>query len=511
MLMSMKWIQGWDRKQRHLLPEEVESYVTAENPVRFIDAFVEGLDLRALGFGFPKEDEQGRGRPAYRPGDLLKLYLYGYLYQIRSSRRLESECVRNLEVIWLLGKLQPDFKTIADFRKDNAGAFKQVVREFTRLCRQLELFGGELLAIDGTKIKAQNAPGKNWSQTKLKKEVERMERRLNEYLSALDQADEEFRPRGTLSAEQLQEKIQRLRERQTQAQQKLQDLQSSGQSQKSATDADSRSMRGAGAHVVGYNVQGVVDAKHHLLAVVEATNSVVDQGQLAPMAQAAKTELELERATVVADGAYYTHQDIKACQDMGLEAHLPEVDYSPSKRAGLYTKSDFRYEAARNVYRCPAGQELKLRRSMNVEGAKIFNYDNPTACASCILKAKCTRSAYRTLSRWEHEEYLERMARQVAATPQKLAQRKSLIEHCWGTLKWLLPGGFLVRGLKKVGAEVSLAHFAYNLKRALAVLGMSKLLAALRRKNLPETPNPGSSVCRTRELHRWPQPMPCPA
>ena len=511
MLANMNWIQGWDRKQRHLLPEEVESYVAADNPVRFLDAFVDGLDLRALGFGFPKEDEQGRGRPAYRPGDLLKLYLYGYVYQIRSSRRLESECVRNLEVIWLLGKLQPDFKTIADFRKDNAAAFKQVVREFTRLCRQLELFGGELLAIDGTRIKAQNAPGKNWSQTKLKKQVERMEKRLNEYLMALDQADEESRPQRALSAEQLQEKIQRLRLRQTQAQQRLEELRRSGQSQKSNTDVDSRSMCGAGRHVVGYNVQGVVDAKHHLLAVVEATNSVVDQGQLAPMAQAAKSELALERATVVADGAYYKNEDIKACQDMGLEAHLPEVDYSPSKRAGRYTKNDFRYEAARNVYRCPAGQELKLRRSMNVEGAKIFNYDNPKACAGCALKAKCTRSAYRTLSRWKHEERLERMAREVAAAPQTLARRKSLIEHCWGTLKWLLPGGFLVRGLKKVGAEVSLAHFAYNLKRALAVLGVAKLLAALRRKTRPQTSNPGGSACHRGEFHRWLQPIQCPA
>ena len=505
----MNWIQGWDRKQRHLLPEEIESYVEADNPVRFLDAFVEGLDLRALGFGFPKEDEQGRGRPAYRPGDLLKLYLYGYVYQVRSSRRLESECVRNLEVIWLLGKLRPDFKTIADFRKDNAAAFKQVVREFTRLCRQLELFGGELLAIDGTRIKAQNAPGKNWSQTKLKKEVERMEKRLHEYLSALDQADEESRPRGALSAEQLQEKIQRLRERQTQAQQKLQALQSSGQSQLSATDAESRSMCGAGAHVVGYNVQGVVDAKHHLLAVVEATNRVTDQGQLAPMAQAAKTELELQHATIIADGAYYTRADVKACQDMGLEAHLPEVDYSPSKRAGLYTKSDFRYQAGRNVYRCPADQELKLRRSMNVDGAKIFNYDNPKACARCVLKAKCTRSAYRILSRWEHEDCLERMAREVAANPQKLARRKSLIEHCWGTLKWLLPGGFLVRGLKKVTAEVNLAHFAYNLKRALAVLGVAKLLAALRPKTSQQIPNPDGSISQSAQ--RWLQTISSPA
>lgn len=500
MFASMNWIQGWDRKQRHLLPEEVEDYVGADNPVRFLDAFVEQLDLRALGFVFPKEDPQGRGRPGYHPAVLLKLYLYGYLYQVRSSRRLESECVRNLEVIWLLGRLRPDFKTIADFRKDNAEAFKKAVRQFTRLCRQLELFGGELLAVDGTKIKGQNAPAKNWSQTKLEKEVARLETRLNEYLAALEKGDEDARPQHALNAEQLKEKIERLRQRQSQAQERLEELRSNKQSQMSATDADSRSMRGAGKHVVGYNVQGVVDAKHHLLAVVEATNRVVDQGQLAPMAQAAKAELELERATVVADGAYYTREDIKACQDMGLEPHLPEVDYSPSKRAGLYTKCDFTYDAPQNVYRCPAGQELSLRRTMKVDGATIFNYDNPEACATCALKAKCTRSAFRTLSRWEHEECLERMTTQVAVNPEKLARRKTLIEHCWATVKWLLPGGFLVRGLKKVGAEVSLAHFAYNLKRALAVLGLDKLLAALRKR--PKNLDGCTSNCENADLDR---------
>lgn len=497
MLARMNWIQGWDRKQRHLLPEEVEDYVAADNPVRFLEAFVENLDLRALGFAFPKEDPQGRGRPGYHPGVLLKLYLYGYLYQIRSSRRLESECVRNLEVIWLMSKLRPDFKTIADFRKDNAVAFKAAAREFTQLCRQLDLFGGELLAIDGTKIRAQNAPAKNWSQTKLQKEVERMERRLQEYLAALDQADEEARPQSALSAEQLKEKIEGLRQRQSQARQRLEELRQNQQSQLSATDTDSRSMRGPGQHVVGYNVQGVVDAKHHLLAVVEATNSVVDQGQLTPMAKAAKAELELKGASIVADGAYYTRQDIKNCQDLGLEPHLPEVDYSPSKRAGLYTKGDFRYERTADAYRCPAGQQLTLRRTMNVEGLKIFNYDNPAACAACALKTKCTRSAFRTLSRWEHEERLERMVAAVAAAPEKLARRKSLIEHCWGTMKWLLPGGFLVRGLAKVGAEVSLAQFAYNLKRALTVLGLDKLLAALRKK--PKTADRRASNPSSRE------------
>ncbi|HEV2437443.1 MAG TPA: transposase [Verrucomicrobiae bacterium] len=359
----MNWIEGSDRQQTQLLPAALEDYVGPDNLVRFLDAFAATLDLRAAGFVFPKEDPQGRGRPAYHPADLLKLYLYGYLNQLRSSRRLEAECRRNLEVLWLLRQLTPDFKTIADFRKDNAVGFKAVVREFTRLCRQLDLFGGQLLAIDGTKIKASTA---------------------------------------------------------------------------------------------------------------------ADQGQLAPVAQAAKTELQIPRADVVADGGYYQSQDIKACQEMGVEPHLPAVQNSPSERAGLYGKSDFRYDAAKDLYHCPGGAQLSCRRQMAVEGKIVFNYDNPKACGGCALKAHCTKARYRTVSRWEHEASLERMAAVVAAAPEKLAARKTLIEHCWGTVKWLLPGGFLVRGKVKVGAEVGLAHFGYNLKRALTVLGLAKLLAALR-------------------------------
>jgi transposase len=482
----MNCIKGWDRKQRHLLPDQIEDYVSAENPVRFLDAFVESLDLERAGFLFPKEDPQGRGRPGYHPADLLKLYLYGYLYQIRSSRRLESECTRNLEVIWLLGKLRPDFKTIADFRKDNAAAFRKVVRQFTQLCRQLELFGGELIAIDGTRIKGQNAPSKNWSQNKLQKQLTQMEQRLNDYLAALEQADQEPLPKAVPSAAELKEKIQRLSQRQSQAQERLEDLKQSGQSQFSASDPDSRAMPSGGHHVVGYNVQGAVDAKHHMLVVLEPTQAIADQGQLAPMARRSKEQLQLKQAQVVSDGAYYTREDIKACQDMGMEPYLAEVKQSPSQRAGLFGKADFTYDPQADVYRCPAQAELKRTRRLNFKGKIIFEYENKVACAGCALKAKCTRASHRFISRWEHEERLERMARLVAAAPEKLAQRKVLIEHCWGTLKWLLPGGFLVRGLDKVGVEVSLAHFAYNFKRALAVVGLEKLLAALRRrKNIP--------------------------
>jgi transposase len=477
---DMNFLPGSDRQQTHFLPPTLEDYVGADNLVRFLDAFVAKLDLRVAGFQFPKENPQGRGRPAYAPSDLLKLYLYGYLNQLRSSRRLEAECHRNLEVLWLLRELKPDFKTIADFRKNNAAAFKAVVREFTRLCRQLDLFGGQLLAIDGTKLKASNAADQNWSQTKLDKQLAQTEARLEEYLRALDQADAQPEPIPSMSsAAELKAKIARLTERQAQVQERLQVLAQTGESQLSATDPDSRGMKSAHGHMVGYNVQGSVDAKHHLLVTTAVTQAGADQGQLADVARAAKAELEIQQADVVADGGYYKSQDIKTCQELGLEPHLPAVENSPSERAGLYGKTDFHYDAAKDVYRCPGGAELTRRREMTDKGRKLFNYDHVSACAGCPLKARCTKASYRTVSRWEHEASLERMAAVVAAAPEKLAQRKTLIEHCWGTMKWLLPGGFLVRGQVKVEAEVSLAHFGYNFKRALAVVGLVKLLAAL--------------------------------
>ena len=230
---------------------------------------------------------------------------------------------------------------------------------------------------------------------------------------------------------------------------------------------------------MGYNVQGVADSKHHLLVTTEVTNAASDQGQLVPMAQAAKVELELERADVVADGGYMKSQDIKDCQDAGLEPHLPAVQNSPSERAGFYGKADFKYDAAQDVYHCPAGAQLPRVRKMTDKGRILFNYADKKACAKCPLKSRCTKVNYRTVSRWEHEERLERMMAKVQAEPEKLARRKTIIEHCWGTLHWLLPGGFLVKGLKKVRAEVSLAAWTYNLKRALAVLGLKKLMAVV--------------------------------
>jgi transposase len=470
----MNWIEGSDRQQIHLLPARIEDYVDENNSVRFLDAFVDGQDLRALGFQFPKENPQGKGHPAYHPGVFVRLYLYGYFHGVRSSRKLEKECGRNLEVIWLLRQLAPDFKTIADFRKDNAAAFKALTCEFTRLCQELNLFGRELLAIDGTKIKAQNARDQNWSQKKLEQQLATARERLAEYLKTLDEADAQ-ESLGPEQVKGLQAKIACWKEREAQAQKRLASLQVSGESQLSATDSDSRGMKGNYGHMVGYNVQGVVDAKHHLLAVVEVTNLPTDQGQLATVAQAAKSALQIERADLAADGGYCKHQDIKSCQAMGLEPHVPEA-VPPS---GLYGKPDFKYDAANNTYQCPAGAVLSFHRQVEDKGTVRFNYANPAACAGCLQRARCTKTDYRTISRSEHEASMERMKQKMRERPEILAQRKGLIEHCWGTLKYMLPGGFLLKGLAKVGTELTLVHFGYNLKRALAMIGLKGLLAAM--------------------------------
>jgi transposase len=497
----MNWISGWDRKQTLLLPERLEDYVGEQNPVRVIEAFVESLDLAQEGFRFPKDDPLGRGRPAYPPAALLKLYLYGYVHGIRSSRRLEAECRRNLEVLWLVQKLAPDFKTIADFRRDNRTAFKNLLREFTALCQGLELFGGELLAVDGIKLKASNHPGRNTSQRKLRRQLEALEQQIEGYLRALDEADAAEAgtaspaPKALPTAAQVQEKLAALRQSQAACRQQLDALVATGQPQVSLTDPDSRAMSRGGASVVGYNVQVVVDAKHKLLVESAATNAVNDLGQLAPMVLAAQATLQQARADVaasppsaaappatkvVADTGYYKSQDIKACQEAGVEPYVARSHNSQSEHQGLYGKADFCYDAAADTYRCPAGATLKRRRTVD-RGDKIeWEYGAPAACARCAQKRRCTLGRYRTLTRWEHEERLERMEERLAREPAVFARRKALVEHPLGTIKTrILTGGFLVRGLAKVGAEVTLAHWAYNFKRVVNIIGVPALLAAL--------------------------------
>ena len=352
---------GLDRSQTLLFPERLEDYIAAENPVRFLDAFVASLDVLALGFAKARCAETGR--PPYDPADLLRLYLYGYLHRLRSSRLLEKECHRNVELIWLMRQLRPDFKTIADFRKENLQPIKAVARQFMLLCRKLELFGGELLAIDGSKFKALNSKDRNFNEKKLQELIAAADARLAEYFAALDAADASEPPAVPPSRGDLQQKIATLQEKKKWWEELLAELQSNAQSQVSLSDPDSRLMHTRQGAQMSYNAQVAVDAKHKLIAEAQVTNAVTDIRQLAAVAQAAKENLGVERIDVVADTGYYNAAAVRRCVAAGITPYVPKADTSANTAQGLFGKSRFRYDAAADVYRCPAGQSLSYRFS----------------------------------------------------------------------------------------------------------------------------------------------------
>ena len=468
---------GLDRSQTLLFPERLEDYIAAENPVRFLDAFVDRQDLHALGFA--KARCANTGRPPYDPAALLKLYLYGYLHRVRSSRMLEAACQRNVEVLWLLGKLTPDFKTIADFRKDNLKPLQAVARQFTLLCRKLELFGGELLAIDGSKFAAVNARDQNFNADKLKDLIVRADAHLAEYLAQLDTADAAEPDRATLTKNELAAKIAALQEKQDWHKALLGEL-DAGQKQVSVTDPDTRKMPTAHGTVVGYNAQVAVDAKHKLIAADDVTNAGTDLRQLADMALAAKANLDIERADVLADAGYYNAAEVSRCVERGITPFIPKADTSANTARGLYGKSQFQFDAAKEVYVCPAGRELTYRFSTYELGREI-KYYRAHGCKSCALKSRCTRNqANRTITREANEHLMEAMAERMRQQPEKFKLRKSLVEHPFGTIKrWFGYTHFLMKGLTKVRTEWSLTTLAYNLKRVLNLVSFQKLMAAV--------------------------------
>ena len=475
---SMNHRTGLDRSQTLLFPERLEDYVAAENPVRFVDAFVGSLDLHALGFA--KAQCAATGRPPYDPAALLKLYLYGYLHRIRSSRLLEAECLRNVEVIWLLGKLAPDFKTIADFRKDNLKPLRAVNRQFTVLCQKLKLFGGQLLAIDGSKFGAVNARDQNFNAAKLADLIGRADARLAEYLKQLDDADEAEPAPAALDKVQLAGKIAALQEKQEWHKELLVQLQDGEDKQVSVTDPDTRKMPTAHGTIVGYNAQVAVDAKHKLIAADDVTNQVTDFKQLANVAIAAKANLEIKRAEVVADAGYYNAAEVDRCTEAGITPYLPKADTSANTARGLYGKSRFRYDERKDVYVCPAGAEL-THRFNTYELGRELRYYRASGCKGCALKKQCTRNkTNRTITREENEALMEAMAARMKAQPEKFKLRKTLAEHPFGTIKrWFGYTHFLLKGLVKVRTEWSLTTLAYNLKRVLNLVSFEKLMAAV--------------------------------
>jgi transposase len=473
----MTHIAGHDRSQMFLLPAAVDDYVGADNPVRFIDVFVDELDLAAA--GFVRVEPMAKGRPGYAPADLLKLYIYGYLNRVRSSRRLELECHRNIEVIWLLRALEPDFKTIADFRRDNRAAFRAVFRQFVLLCRRLDLFGRELLAVDGTRIKAVNNKDRNFTRNSLQDFIRAADDRLDEYLQRLDEGDVTEGGTGGARTKNLAEKIAALRQKRGRYEVMLAELERTGEAQISLTDPDSRAMAAHTKVGVGYNIQVAVDAKHKMIVEQAVTNQVVDMGLLTQTAEPARAVLDVVTIAVVADRGCFKSEDIEACEKAGCVPYVPKPQRGSSVREGFFRKDEFRYDQERDVYVCPAGQALSPNHEGKLRGLKKIDYSNPAACPACPLRWRCTTNL-RRVSRLENEAVLDRMAARLKARPEILHRRREIVEHPFGSIKqWMNQGAFLLKGLDNVRAEFSLTALVYNLRRALNILGVETMMAAV--------------------------------
>jgi transposase len=475
-----RFIESAARDQVALLPECLDDYVDVENPVRVVDVFVDELDL--VGLGFERASPSLIGRPAYHPSTLLKLYIYGYLNRIQSSRRLEREAQRNLELIWLTGRLTPDFKTIADFRKDNGVAIRKVCREFVLLCRRLKLFSDATVAIDGSKFKAVNNRDKNFTERKLQARMDQLEQCIDRYMDELDRADrepaslpDERIPHLKEKIEKLKAQVQKLGEIETQ-------MRAAPDGQISLTDPDARSMAtsGRGTGTVGYNVQTAVDLKNHMIVAHHVVNVGHDRSQLATMAKMARDAIGQKKLTALADRGYYKSDEILRCEQEGIKTLVPKPLTSNSKAEGRFDKRDFVYIESDDEYRCPAGERAIWRFTTIEAGLKIHKYW-PSACPSCKLKPQCTPSPYRRVARWEHEKVLEDMQRRLDQNPDAARLRRQTVEHPFGTLKfWMGSAHFLMKTLPRVRTEMSLHVLAYNLKRAISILGTQSLIDAMK-------------------------------
>ena len=472
-----RFIQGEDRAQGTLLPELLDDYVTDTNPVRVVDVFVDELDLGKLGFS--GVDPAATGRPAYHPAVLLKLYIYGYLNRIQSSRRLEREAQRNVELMWLTGRLMPDFKTIANFRKDNGRAIRNVCRQFVVLCQQLNLFSEALVAIDGSKFKAVNNRDRNFTSAKLQRRMQEIESSITRYLTALDTADRQEPDVAQAKTERLEDKIAALKARMQELKEVEVQLNETPDKQISLTDPDARSMKTRGTGIVGYNVQTAVDAKHHLIVAHEVTNTGTDRDQLTSMAIQARDAMGVEELTAIADRGYFKSEEILASHEAGITVFVARTETSNATAEGRFGKADFIYDAERDEYRCPAGQQLTWRFSTIEHGMKLHCYWSSN-CKSCAMKAQCTPSTNRRVKRWEHEHILEAMQTRLDHSPEIMRIRRQTVEHPFGTIKsWMGSAHFLTKTLDRVSTEMSLHVLAYNLKRVMKLLGTTTLIEAM--------------------------------
>jgi transposase len=475
-----RFVEAEDRTQITLLPECLDDYIAEDNPVRVIDVFIDELDLTSL--GFEGVVPAVTGRPAYHPAVLLKVYVYGYLNRLQSSRRLEREAQRNVELMWLTGRLAPDFKTIADFRKDNGEAIRRVCRQFVELSRQLGLLGEAVVAIDGSKFKAVNNRDKNFTPRKLKARVQQLEESIARYLADLDRADRDPTSLPAARVSQLKEKIAAVKAHIRKLGKIERQMLRVPDQQVSLTDPDARSMAtsGRGTGIVGYNVQTAVDTKHHLIVAHEVTNLGHDRTQLFSMAKQARSAMGTQDLTALADRGYFNGPEILDCDQAGITPLVPKPLTSNSKAEGRFDKRDFVYIAEDDEYRCPAGQRA-IKRFTTIENGLTLNKYWPSACPRCPLKAQCTTGDYRRIARWEHEAVIDAMQQRLDRQPNAMKLRRQTAEHPFGTLKsWMGSTHFLTKRLPRVSTEMSLHVLAYNLKRVMQIMGIRPLMQAMR-------------------------------
>jgi transposase len=482
-------VTGTHRDQTVLFPNTIDQYVDKENPVRFIDAFVDSLNLEKLGFkhSIPAET----GRPSYDPSDLLKLYIYGYLNQVRSSRKLEKECHRNVEVMWLMKKLAPDHKTISDFRKDNVDCIKGVFQEFVYLCRSLDLYGAQLIAIDGTKFKAVNSKANNLNEKTVAQRLKQTEDKIVEYLKELDSNDVNDSEETENAADKLKEKVSQLEEKKQQYEHIQTQMKANGQREVSLVDPDSRLMRvNSQCLEVGYNIQTSVDAKQHLIVDFDVVNNSTDHHQLAKDALAAKQVLGVDRLAVLSDKGFYVEKDIADCENNGITVFIPiPAVLSPYKSIGVpepkFYSDRFVYNADRDSFVCPAGKELAFCKCIyKGEPQRGKVYRTVALCAVCVFRSKCTRNKRgRTIVRCEYDGAVDNLRARLCTYEgkQMLRLRRMLIEHPFGTMKRAFNQGYvLLKGLRKVKGEVGFTMLAYNMRRVINVVGVGRLVSLIK-------------------------------
>ncbi|HFZ0983045.1 TPA: IS1182 family transposase [Klebsiella aerogenes] len=472
-------IEGLGRYQATMFPEMLDDFITEGNPVRVVDVFVDGLQFDAL--GFESVHAKQTGRPGYHPATMLKLYIYGYLNRIQSSRRLEKETHRNVELMWLLERLTPDFKTIADFRKNNGKGIRNACRAFIDLCRQMQMFTDVVIAIDGSKFKAVNSKQNNFTPQKAKDHIARVEQSISHYLSELDEADKNAKSDASKKLTAI--KLEWLQNRLQELQQIQETVGQQPDNQLSLTDPDSRLMKTNNMNrQVCYNVQTAVDTKNHLIVAHKVTNTT-DRGQLGSVTIMAQEAVGGADITVLADKGYYSRSDIKAVLDSGAMALVPKGDTSGSDRKGLYNRSMFKYDQKKDVYICPVGSELQNRFAVIEDGLELQMYFNNIACRDCSQRSRCTTSKRdpRRIRRWAHKAEMEDMQTRLDASPQTPVLRKQTVEHPFGTIKmWMGATHFLMRRFKNVSTEISLHVLAYNLKRMMTIWGTEGLTVKLR-------------------------------